>query len=104
MNEVISLLPAFVAGVVLGVLFFGGLWLTIRIGLRSKKSALIFTASFILRMAIGLLGFYYVGANSWQKMLVCLGGFLLAKIVITRIFQKNNRSKIAFITEIGDET
>lgn len=103
-NEIMGLLPALLAGVLLGIIFFGGLWLTVRIGLRSKKTALIFTGSFIIRMAIILVGFYYVGVNDWQKMLVCLGGFLMARIVITRITQKTDRSETTFIKEVGDET
>lgn len=104
MNEVMGLLPAMVVGVILGVLFFGGLWLTIHLGLRSDKTALIFTGSFILRVAITLLGFYFVGADSWQKLLVCLGGFLLARLVVSHVHLKNNKTKNTMIKEVSDET
>lgn len=103
MNEVISLLPALFAGIILGILFFGGLWYTVRIGLRSKNSALIFIGSLIIRMAIVLLGFYYVGANNWQKMLVCLGGFLIARIVIARITKRDKQTKATFTKQVSDE-
>ena len=102
-NEVISLLPALIAGIILGILFFGGLWYTVRIGLRSKKSGLIFIVSLFLRMGIVLLGFYFVGANNWQKMLVCLGGFLIARIVITRVTIKHDKEKGVLINEVSDE-
>ncbi|MFA5668334.1 MAG: ATP synthase subunit I [Balneolaceae bacterium] len=88
-----NLILALVAGGALGVIFFGGLWYTVRLGLRSKQSALIFTASLILRMAIVLVGFYYIGADNWQKMLAVLVGFLIARIIITRITQKDVTSK-----------
>lgn len=104
MNEVLYLFPALVAGLILGVIFFGGLWLTVRKGLRSKKAALIFIGSFIFRMTIILLGFYYVGGDSWQRMLVCLAGFLIARTVITRIKQKDKQSKQELIKEVGNET
>lgn len=104
MNEVINLLPALFAGIILGVLFFGGLWYTVRLGMRSNKSSVIFIGSFILRMAIVLLGFYYVGANNWQKMLACLGGFLIARMVITRIQKKDIQTKATFIKEASNET
>lgn len=103
MSELINLLPAFVAGIVLGTVFFGGLWLTVKHGLRKKKSVLIFTASFIIRMTIILLGFYYVGANSWQKMLVCLLGFLMARFVITRITAGPD-ADTEIAKEVSDET
>ena len=104
MNEIINLLPALFAGIALGVIFFGGLWFTIQKGLRSKKSALIFTGSFIIRLVIIVSGFYFVGGNNWQKMLVCLAGFLIARIVITRYTQKNNPSKTRIIKEVTNET
>lgn len=92
-NELMDLFLALVAGAALGVIFFGGLWYTVRLGLRSKQSALIFAGSLIIRMAIVLAGFYYIGANSWQKMLAGLVGFLLTRIIITRITQKDDTSK-----------
>lgn len=104
MNEIINLLPALFAGAFLGIIFFGGLWLTVKKGLSSKKSALIFTLSFILRMAITLLGFYYVGGNSCQKMLICLVGFLIARTVITRFTQKMNHSGNTLIKGVQHET
>ncbi len=102
-DVVIGLIPALFAGVILGVIFFGGLWLTVQKGLRSKMTGLVFMGSFIVRMAIIVLGFYYVGADNWQKMMVCLGGFLLARIAITHITQKQDRSKSALIKEVSDE-
>ena len=103
MNEVINLLPALFTGIVLGALFFGGLWFTVRYGLRSNKSPLIFLGSLIIRMAIVLFGFYYVGANNWQKMLVCLGGFLIARIVINRITKQDKQPKTVLINEASNE-
>lgn len=103
-TEVLYLLPALVAGMILGVIFFGGLWLTVSRGLRSKKAALIFIGSFILRMAIILPGFYFVGGDNWQRMLASLAGFLIARTVITRITQKNKQSKQELIKEVSNET
>lgn len=103
MNEVISLLPALFAGIILGILFFGGLLITVRIGLKSKHTSLIFVGSMIIRMAIVIIGFYYVGGDSWQRMLVCLGGFLIARIVITRITKKEKLAKTEFVKEARNE-
>lgn len=96
-NEVINLLPALFVGGVLGVIFFGGLWLTVRKGLGSKKAGLIFIGSFIVRMGIVLGGFYLIGAGDWRKMLVSLGGFLIARIVITRFTKKDAAAKNVFV-------
>jgi F1F0 ATPase subunit 2 len=52
MNETLTLVLASVAGVLLGALFFGGLWWTVQKGLSSKRSALWFLGSLLLRMSI----------------------------------------------------
>ena len=104
MNEIINLLPALLAGIGLGIVFFGGLWLTIQKGLQSKKSGLIFTGSFIVRMTVILLGFYYVGANDWKMMLACLAGFLIARVAITLYTKKQEQSKATFMKEVANET
>ena len=103
MNEVISLLPALFAGIILGIIFFGGLLLTVRMGLSSKRPTLIFMGSMIIRMAIVVIGFYYVGGDSWQRILVCLGGFLIARIAITQITKRNKQTKSVSIKEVSDE-
>lgn len=103
MNEIISLFPALFAGIILGILFFGGLWYTVRKGLNSKNPTLIFMLSLITRMAVVVLGFYFVGADNWQKMLVCLGGFLIARIVITRFTKTEKQENTAFINQVSDE-
>ena len=91
MSETVSLLLTLLAGIAFGVLFFGGLWLTVHKGLNAKNPALLFMSSLILRVAITVVGFYYVGANSWQRMLVCLVGFLIARMVIVRLTDKDKQ-------------
>lgn len=103
MSEIVSLLPALIAGIALGILFFGGLWFTIRKSIGSKRPTLLFMGSLIIRMAIVVLGFYYVGANNWLKMLVCLVGFLIARMVITRITIKDKQAEVTWIKEGSDE-
>jgi F1F0 ATPase subunit 2 len=52
-----------VAGVLLGAIFFGGLWWTVRKGVSSKRPALCFFGSLLLRTSIALAGFYFVGRS-----------------------------------------
>jgi len=85
MNEAGTLLLALIAGGILGVIFFGGLWLTVRQGLTSDLSALWFFASLITRMAIALAGFYFVGGGHWDRLLACLAGFTIARIAVTTL-------------------
>ena len=64
MNELLTLVLALAAGVLLGAIFFGGLWWTVRKGVSSKQPALWFFGSLLLRMSIALAGFYFVAARS----------------------------------------
>ena len=85
MNEFLPLAMSTAAGVVLGAIFFGGLWWTIRKGLTSPRPALWFLGSALVRMGIALLGFYYVGQGDWKRLVACLVGFLMARLIVTRL-------------------
>lgn len=82
MNENLMLAMAGAAGVALGALFFGGLWWTVRQGVSSPRPALWFVGSMLLRTGVVLMGFYLVGGGQWQRLLVCLLGFVLARFLV----------------------
>jgi len=85
MAELLPLALAFVAGVLLGTIFFGGLWWTVRRGVLSKLPALWFPASLLLRTSMALVGFYFVGRGDWRRLVVCLLGFVMARVFVTRL-------------------
>jgi F1F0 ATPase subunit 2 len=85
MNRFLMLAIALLAGVGLGAVFFGGLWWTVRKGLLAKSPALWFLGSMLLRMGIVLAGFYFVGRGDWQRLLVCLLGFVTARLIVMRM-------------------
>lgn len=79
MNDTPGLVLAGFTGVLLGGVFFGGLWWTVRRGMASGHPALWFVGSFVLRTAITLAGFYSIADDDWSKLLLCLLGFMLAR-------------------------
>jgi F1F0 ATPase subunit 2 len=85
MTEAAWLVVALAAGLALGTVFFGGLWWTVARGLGSRFAALWFFASLLLRTGVVLCGFYLVGRDSWERLVVCLAGFLIARLIITRL-------------------
>jgi F1F0 ATPase subunit 2 len=85
MNEIFLLSLALLAGAVLGTFFFGGLWWTVRQGVSSKYPLFWFLGSLLLRTVIALGGFYFVARGDWRRLAVCLAGFLLARIIVTRL-------------------
>ena len=85
MNETLTLVLAWMAGGALGVMFFGSLWWTVRKGVLSKRPALWFLGSLLLRMSIALAGFYLVMGGHWERLLACLLGFVMARLIVTRL-------------------
>ncbi len=83
MNETVMLVLAGIAGVVLGAIFFGGLWWTVRKGLSSGRPALWFFGSLLLRTGIVLAGFYLISDGRWKRLLACLLGFFIARFIVT---------------------
>ena len=84
MIETLTLALAWVAGVLLGAIFFGGLWWTVQRGASSKLPALWFFGSLVVRMSVTLAGFYFASGGHWERMLSCLIGFVSASLLVTR--------------------
>ena len=83
MSEALMLGLAGVAGLIMGAIFFGGLWWTVRKGVSSKRPALWFLGSFLLRTGVVVAGFYVVSDGDWQRLLACLFGFAVARFIVT---------------------
>jgi F1F0 ATPase subunit 2 len=95
MIDFLSLASALPAGLLLGAFFFGGLWWTVIRGVSSQRPALLFFGSMLLRMSITLAGFYFVGRESWERWLLCLIGFILARLVVRWLTSSSGQSRIS---------
>lgn len=84
MAELTPIVVALFAGFGLGLLFFGGLWLTVRALPRSRYPAALMLGSFWGRTAVVVAGFILAIARRWQNALVCLVGFLIARLLLAR--------------------
>ena len=86
MSAARPLLLALAAGLGLGLLYFGGLWLTVKQLGRTRSPTLLFAASFVARTALVVAGMYLVMDGSWQRMLACLVGFIIVRhIMVARL-------------------
>ena len=101
MNEFLRLTLALAAGLLLGAIFFGGLWWTVRKGVLSKSPALWFLGSMLLRMSIVLAGFYFVGRGNWQRLVTCLLGFIIARFVVMRLTRTRVENPASIAKEAG---
>ncbi|NDP22261.1 MAG: ATP synthase subunit I [Paludibacter sp.] len=90
MNEILFMIAALVVGLTLGTLFFGGLWFTLKKITTVKMPAIWVISSFFLRVSIVLIGFYFVAQGSWQRLLMCLVGFIVARFIVTYLTKSIN--------------
>lgn len=88
MSEIMRLAPALFAGMLLGAIFFGGLWWTVLKGISARQPALWFGLSTLARTGIVLAGFYFVADSDWKRLLACLFGFIIARLIVTRLTDK----------------
>ena len=101
MNETLTLAQALVAGGLLGAVFFGGLRWTVRKGVSSKHPVHWFLGSMVLRMGIVLAGFYFVAGGHWQRLLMCLLGFVMARLVVTWLTRPAGEKQTGQVREAG---
>ena len=85
LNNSLLILLAAAAGALLGLVFFGGLWWTLRRAFASKRPALWVGISLLFRMLTTNAGFVFVSAGDWRRLLSCLLGFLAARWLILRL-------------------
>ena len=100
MNEALTLALAFVAGAGLGMVFFAGLWWTVRKGVSSLRPALWFLGSGLLRMSVVLAGFYFVSGGQFKRLVACLVGFIIARVVVTWLTRSPGETQIRPAQEV----
>ena len=68
-----------VAGAFIGLLYFGGLWATVRRLPSAGRPALLAFASFALRMSVAVAGFALLLDGDARRAAVALVGFLVVR-------------------------
>lgn len=84
MNEPWRLVVAGAVGFVLGAVFFGGLWWTVRKGVSSPRPSLWFFGSMLLRTGLVLEDFI-LWAGHTGRLVGCLLGFISARMLAMRL-------------------
>lgn len=79
---------AFLAGVILGVFYFAGLWWTVRQLSSSQYIALLFIASMLFRTGAVIVGFYFILGDNWLRLVVGLVGFMLVRVMAIRYLRE----------------
>ena len=85
-----SLIIPFLIGAVLGCCFFYTLWFTVKKGINATNPALWFLGSILVRMGTAITVFYWVGNNDIWRLAACLVGFVIGRILMTKVINKAN--------------
>jgi len=80
----VSIVLSLLAGVMLGSLFYGGLWFTVRRLPVARYPALLALASFWIRSLIVLAGLVLLMKQRWQYGIIALAGFTLGRLAIAK--------------------
>ncbi len=76
---------ALVAGLALGVVYFGGLWLTVRRLPTANNPAALAGASLFARLVVVGAAFYGIAqARRWELLVAALAGMLVVRFVMIR--------------------
>jgi len=85
-TQLTPLMPLFIslgAGALLGFVYFFGLWLTLKQLLQKKNTAFFILFSLFVRMALVLVGFYFIMRfTGWQGLLAALLGLTLVRLIL----------------------
>lgn len=84
MTDVLVLAVAAATGVAVGVVYFGGLWLTVRRLPTARRPALLTLASFLARAAAAGLGFVVLPGDGPLRLLVALAAVLAVRSTLVR--------------------
>jgi F1F0 ATPase subunit 2 len=77
--NVSHLVMAFLVGMGAGIVYFGGLWWTVRQLPFVRQPALLTLGSFFVRTGISLTAFYLVSGGRWERILISLLGFIIVR-------------------------
>ena len=83
-SELAGLALSLVVGMGLGVIFFGGLWLTLVKLPTTRWPVLMALGSLMGRIGITVLGFYLVMDGWWPRLLACVLGFIVTRQLMIR--------------------
>ncbi len=80
----LAVIGSLVWGAILGLVYFGGLWLTVRRVTTGKHQAIVMLGSFIIRNALMVIGFFPVIRQGWQYALICLASIIIVRFILIR--------------------
>ena len=81
-NTLLPDLFAFPIGFSLGLFYFSFLWFTVQRLMSSPHPVLLMVGSGLARLSVVLLVFYLLVGSHWERLLIALAGFLIARTLL----------------------
>lgn len=81
-NTFLADFVVFPVGFILGLLYFSCLWFTVQRMATSRHPILLIVGSGLARISLALLGFYLLIDGHWERLLIAIVGFLMARTLL----------------------
>ena len=83
--EPLDMAVVFVLGLILGAAYAAMLWIAVRQLPRMRYPAVGLISSAVLRLALVSAGLFVLMDGRWERLLIGLAGFTVARFVATRL-------------------
>jgi len=84
MTDAVHLLTSLAAGMILGIIYFRGLWQTVLRLPDFKRPAWSMSWSFVARVGIVMSGFYFIMDGHLERLAMAMAGFILMRQTLVR--------------------
>ncbi len=76
---------ALAGGLVIGAVYFAGLWWTVQRLPHARRPWLLVLGSSFVRTVLAVALLWLLSGGQWQRLVAGLLGFVLARLVVTRV-------------------
>jgi len=83
-DRFIILAAMLAVGFAVGIVYFLGLWLTLSRYTGKERFGSKLFVSFLIRLALAISVFYFFMQDDWQRLILLLIGFLIARQMMIR--------------------
>jgi F1F0 ATPase subunit 2 len=90
--NLVTLALAILTGAVLGAAYLGALWINVQQVTRARRPGMVLAIGAAIRIGLLLGAFYLVADGDWRRLVACLSGFLLARLIVTRWLRARGQS------------
>jgi len=80
-NSIHHIVIPFIVGIGLGAVNYAALWMTVQKITCARNPALLNVLSYAVRMGFIMAIFYIVMGGRWERLVICLAGFLLIRTI-----------------------